>query len=90
MRGLKSEDFLAIVDFLYYGETNIYQENLDNFLNIAKELKLKGLNGAEGGGGEDREYYDNTPKQTEKPIIPSSATQKRTTQLGQKMQHQTI
>ena len=61
MRGLKLEDLLAIVDFLYYGEANIYQENLDNFLNIAEELELKGLHGAQGGGGEDREYYDNTP-----------------------------
>ena len=36
MRGLKSDDLEAIVDFLYYGEANIYQENLDNFLGIAK------------------------------------------------------
>ena len=43
MKGMKSEDLIAIVDFLYYGEANIYQENLDNFLNIAEELKLKGL-----------------------------------------------
>ena len=45
MRGMKSEDLLAIVDFLYYGEANIYQENLDTFLNIAEELKLEGLKG---------------------------------------------
>ena len=52
MRGMKSDDLLAIVDFLYYGEANIYQENLDSFLNIAEELQLKGLNGKDGGGGE--------------------------------------
>jgi hypothetical protein len=45
MRGLKAEDLVAIVDFLYCGEANIYQENLDVFLNIAEELKLKGLAG---------------------------------------------
>ena len=44
MRGLKSEDLVAIVDFLYYGEANIYQENLNTFLTIAEELNLKGLN----------------------------------------------
>ena len=37
LRGLKTEDLLAVVDFLYYGETNIYQENLDTFLNIAED-----------------------------------------------------
>ena len=45
MRGMTSQDLLAIVDFLYYGEANIYKDNLDNFLNIARELKLKGLSG---------------------------------------------
>jgi len=43
MRGVKSEDLVAIVDFLYMGEANIYQENLDSFLAIAEELNLKGL-----------------------------------------------
>jgi len=47
MRGMKSEDLVAIIDFLYYGETNVYQENIDSFLVIAEELKLKGLTGNE-------------------------------------------
>ena len=45
MRGMKSEDLIAIVDFLYYGEASVFQENLDSFLAIAEELKLKGLTG---------------------------------------------
>ena len=47
MRGMKSDDLLAIVDFLYCGEANIFQENLDSFLAIAEELELKGLMGNE-------------------------------------------
>ena len=43
MRGIKSEDLVAIVDYLYHGEANIYQDNLESFLAIAEELKLKGL-----------------------------------------------
>ena len=43
MRGIKSEDLVAIVDFLYCGEANVFQENLDCFLAIAEELELKGL-----------------------------------------------
>ena len=38
MKGVKSEDLLAIIDFLYHGEANIYYENLDSFMNIAEEL----------------------------------------------------
>ena len=45
MRGVKSDDLSAIIDFLYFGETNVYQENLDSFLAIAQELQLKGLMG---------------------------------------------
>ena len=44
MRGVKSDDLDAIVDFLYLGEANIYENNLEAFLNIAEELRLKGLN----------------------------------------------
>ena len=43
MRGMKSVDLVAMVDFLYFGEANVYQENLDSFLAIATELQLKGL-----------------------------------------------
>ena len=45
MRGVKSDNLLAIVDFLYCGEANVSQENLDSFLAIAEELQLKGLMG---------------------------------------------
>ena len=45
MRGMKSEDLLSIVDFLYCGKTKVYQENLDSFLAIADEFQLKGLMG---------------------------------------------
>ena len=47
MKGSKSNDLAAILDFLYYGEANIQQENLDSFLALAEELRLKGLTGAE-------------------------------------------
>ena len=43
MRGMKAKDMTAIVDFIYRGEANIYQEDLDDFLALAEDLKLKGL-----------------------------------------------
>ena len=45
MRGLKSKDLVAMIDFLYHGEANVYQESLDSFLAIAEDLQLKGLHG---------------------------------------------
>ena len=46
MRGVKYDELTAVVDFLYCGETNVYQENLDAFLSIAGDLQLKGLTSA--------------------------------------------
>ena len=43
MRGIKFQDLVAIVDFLYKGETNVFQDDLDSFLAIAEEFQLKGL-----------------------------------------------
>ena len=45
MRGLKSGDLVAMVDFLYFKEANVKQEGLDAFLVLAEELKLLGLTG---------------------------------------------
>ena len=43
LKGFKSKDLQSIIDFMYYGVTEVYQENLDSFLSIAEELQLKGL-----------------------------------------------
>ena len=40
MKGMKCDDLTAIVDFVYFGEANVYQENLGSFLAIAEELQL--------------------------------------------------
>ena len=45
MRGLQTQNLLAIMDFIYHGEANIFQDNLDQFLALAKELELRGLTG---------------------------------------------
>ena len=70
MRGLKSDDLLVIVDFLYRGETNVFQENLDSFLAIAEELQLKGLT------GKMDEKVDNTIGDEKPEILTSKAISK--------------
>merc|ERR1712129_148670 len=59
MRGIKATDLMAIVDFLYCGEADVYQNNLENFLAVAEELKLKGLSGKK-----------HTEEETAAPTIP--------------------
>ena len=43
MRRLKPEDLEALVDFIYFGEATVLQENLEAFVSVATELNLKGL-----------------------------------------------
>ena len=45
MRNVSSENLEAIIDFLYSGEANLLEQNLESFLVIADELMLKGLSG---------------------------------------------
>ena len=69
MWGVKSEDLSAIVDFLYCGEANIDQENLDSFLSIAEDLKLRGLMGQHNGGNESKENVFSTETTQVKPNV---------------------
>ena len=57
MRGVRFEDLVAMVDFFYHGEANVFQENLESFLALAEELLLKGLMGNQ---------TEDIPKMTEK------------------------
>ena len=51
---MKYKDLLALVEFIYQGETNIFQENIDSFLRIAEDL---GLNGLAGETNYYKKYY---------------------------------
>lgn len=53
MKGSKAEDLMAMIDFLYYGEANVNEENLNAFLGLAEELRLKGLTGSSTEGNGD-------------------------------------
>ena len=80
MRGMKSEDLLAIVDFLYRGEANVFQENLDSFLAIAEELQLKGLMGKTDEKAEDYREDEKSLPPTCSPAtvkIPKTAVQRQ-------------
>ena len=43
LNGVKNVDLKNILDFLYNGEIQMYQDNLDNFLDIAQRFQIEGL-----------------------------------------------
>ena len=80
MQGLKADELVAVIDFLYYGQANVNQESLDVFLALAEELKLKGLTGSSREDGlsnkvlapekniEERKHYVKTTPAMPKPL----------------------
>ena len=43
LKGIKHTDLTAVLNFMYHGEVNVAQEDLNSFLAVAEELKVKGL-----------------------------------------------
>jgi len=59
--GLSLSDLNNILDYIYNGEVQIYQEHLDRFLTVAQRFKLEGLLGGEKEDLEknNTQSYDN-------------------------------
>ena len=43
LSGVTREDLQNMLDYIYYGEIQIYQDNLDTFLDVAQRFQLEGL-----------------------------------------------
>jgi len=43
LKGVKYTDLQSVLSFMYHGEVNVAQEELNSFLAVAEELKIKGL-----------------------------------------------
>ena len=43
LRGVTMEDLGALLNFMYHGEANVTQEDLNSFLAVAEDLDVKGL-----------------------------------------------
>jgi hypothetical protein len=78
MRGVKSENLLAMVDFFYHGEANVSQENVDSFLALAEELQLKGLRGNQTEK-ENSEMFTLTAMKKEQSKLPTSRAEPKQT-----------
>ena len=45
--GITFSDLNSVMDYIYHGKVNIYQEDLERFLKIAERLRLEGLMGGD-------------------------------------------
>merc|ERR1712050_719514 len=43
LKGVKYSDLQSVLNFMYHGEVNVAQEELNSFLAVAEDLRIKGL-----------------------------------------------
>jgi len=71
LKGVEFSDLQAVLNFMYHGEVNVAQEELNSFLAVAEELKVKGL--TQNNSGNDS---SNTKPKAETPT-PSNIARAR-------------
>ena len=55
--GVTSSDLQFVLDYIYHGEVQIFQENLDRFLAVAERFQLEGLTNSRDGDKVEENYY---------------------------------
>jgi len=57
LKDIQFDHLQSVLNFMYHGEVNVAQEDLNNFLAVAEELKIKGLtqNGSEESKKQNKE-----------------------------------
>jgi len=43
LKGVSHKDMESVLNFMYYGEVNVAQDDLNSFLQVAEDLRIKGL-----------------------------------------------
>jgi len=65
LKEVKFSDLQAVLNFMYHGEVNVAQEELNSFLAVAEDLKVKGLTQNQSvGAGVSRNENTSSPAHT--------------------------
>ena len=56
LKGIKHSDLLSVLNFMYHGEVNVAQADLNSFLSAAEELQVKGLTRDQSTKGRGERY----------------------------------
>jgi len=78
LKGVKYKELLSVLNFMYMGEVNVAQEELNSFLSVAEDLKVKGLTQGKSGGQQDSKLErQETPQASKVKHVQARATPKR-------------
>ena len=67
LKGVKYKELLSVLNFMYMGEVNVAQEELNSFLAVAEDLKVKGLTQGKSGGQQESKLERQETPQTSRP-----------------------
>ena len=78
LKGVKYTDLQSVLNFMYHGEVNVAQEELNSFLAVAEDLKVKGLTQNQPAPAKKNSYstiksspiIGSAPKSRERDLIP--------------------
>ena len=62
LKGISFSGIQSVLNFMYHGEANIAQEDLNTFLSVAEELKVKGLTQNQSQQGSSSKPTQSAPK----------------------------
>jgi len=62
LKGVKFGDLQSVLNFMYHGEVNVAQEELNSFLAVAEELRVKGLTQNQSSKKTESSYSAPPPK----------------------------
>jgi len=76
LKGVRFTDLQAILNFMYHGEVNVAQEDLNSFLAVAEDLKVKGLtqNQTQSSENSSRNTSSKSPIKSSLPRSPERAS----------------
>ena len=57
LRGVRHADLVSVLEFMYCGSVNVAQEDLNSFLAVAEDLKVKGLTQNSNGKDQSKLHY---------------------------------
>jgi len=69
LKGVKYTDLQSVLNFMYHGEVNVAQEELNSFLAVAEDLRVKGLTQNQGNANPTSRQRAPSPPRTIKPRI---------------------
>jgi len=74
LKGVEFNDLQAVLTFMYHGEVNVAQEQLNSFLSVAEDLQVKGLTQNKDDMSSHTNHHEDTRKSIPRPPRPNKSS----------------